>query len=54
MPDNETTEALDRLRIAWSAADPVEGRPALSRWHPEYKPAFEAYVREGLDRGEGK
>lgn len=52
VPDNETSEELDRLRMAWSARDAVEGRPALSRWHPEYKAEFEAFVKEGLGRGE--
>ncbi|KAG8736889.1 hypothetical protein FRC10_008782 [Ceratobasidium sp. 414] len=47
-PDNETSEDLDRLRIRWAADDLVERRPALSRWHPLYKPLFEEYVREGL------
>jgi len=49
-PDNETSSALDKARIAWSAADIVENRPALSRWHPEYKPRFEEYIaaKQGL------
>jgi len=51
-PDNETTEDLDRLRIKWSAGDIVEGRPALSRWHPEWKGAFEEYVASGLSHFE--
>lgn len=36
-PDNETTPQLDALRIQWAADDIVNARPALSRWHPEYK-----------------
>jgi len=47
-PDNETPPALDHLRIKWSAADILEGRPALSRWHPEWKFQFEEYVKENL------
>jgi len=47
-PDNETTPALDHLRIKWSAGDILEGRPALSRWHPEWKFQFEEYIRENL------
>jgi len=39
---------LDHLRIKWSAADILEGRPALSRWHPEWKFQFEEYVKENL------
>lgn len=47
-PDNETSEDLDRLRIKWAAGDIVEGRPGLSRWHPDWKPMFEEYVQSGL------
>jgi short-subunit dehydrogenase len=47
-PDNETRREVDQLRIMWAAADVVEGRPALSRWHPTYKSLFEEYMREGL------
>jgi len=48
VPDNETSRELDQLRIRWAADDIAESRPALSRWHPEYKPLFEEYIREGL------
>lgn len=48
VPDNETTRELDQLRVKWAAEDIVECRPALSRWHPDYKSLFEEYVREGL------
>ncbi|KAG8907901.1 hypothetical protein FRB99_001761 [Tulasnella sp. 403] len=51
-PDNETSEDLDRLRIKWAAGDIVEGRPALSRWHPEWKSAFDEYVSSGLSHFE--
>ena len=47
-PDNETRREVDALRIMWGAADVTEGRPALSRWHPDYKPLFEEYMKEGL------
>ncbi|KAF8315588.1 NAD(P)-binding protein [Clavulina sp. PMI_390] len=47
-PDNETPEALDHIRIKWAAGDILEGRPALSRWHPEWKYQFEEYVRENM------
>jgi NAD(P)-dependent dehydrogenase (short-subunit alcohol dehydrogenase family) len=43
-PDNEVTRAVDERRIAWAAGDIVENRPALSRWHPDYKQAFERYL----------
>lgn len=47
-PDNETSHELDSLRILWGAGDVAEGRPALSRWHPDYKGLFEDYMKEGL------
>ncbi|KAL5524224.1 hypothetical protein ACEPAF_9364 [Sanghuangporus sanghuang] len=47
-PDNETRPAVDALRVLWAAGDVAEGRPALSRWHPQYKPLFEDYMRENL------
>ncbi len=43
-PDNDVTRALDNARIAWSAGDIIENRPPLSRWHPDYKAAFDAFV----------
>ncbi|KAF8957266.1 hypothetical protein BDZ97DRAFT_1847428 [Flammula alnicola] len=48
VPDNETKREVDQLRIMWAAADIAEGRPALSRWHPNYKALYEEYIREGL------
>lgn len=48
-PDGETTEELDRLRMTWSATDVVANRPALSRWHPEWKSKFDEYMRDGLN-----
>jgi len=42
--DHETTRARDERRIAWAAGDVIEGRPALSRWHPEYAAAFAAFL----------
>ena len=45
-PDNETTSEQDAKRIAWAAGDVTENRPALSRWHPDWKDAFAAYVAE--------
>jgi NAD(P)-dependent dehydrogenase (short-subunit alcohol dehydrogenase family) len=43
--DNETTRDQDERRILWAAGDLVENRPALSRWHPDYKEAFEAFMK---------
>ncbi|KAJ3882006.1 NAD-P-binding protein [Lentinula edodes] len=48
VPDNETRRELDELRIMWAAGDIAEGRPALSRWHKDYKALFEEYVRDGM------
>lgn len=42
--DNETTREQDEKRILWSVGDIVEDRPALSRWHPDYKDAFAAFM----------
>lgn len=36
-PDDETTEVMDAKRIEWGAKDLTLNRPALSRWHPEWK-----------------
>jgi len=47
-PDNETRREVDQLRIMWGAADVAEGRPALSRWHKDWKPLFEEYIRDSL------
>ncbi|KAJ6455404.1 hypothetical protein C8R45DRAFT_1036263 [Mycena sanguinolenta] len=46
-PDGETTVEIDQLRVMWAAADVAQGRPALSRWHRDYKALFEEYMREG-------
>jgi NAD(P)-dependent dehydrogenase (short-subunit alcohol dehydrogenase family) len=43
-PDNEVTRDVDNRRIAWAAGDITNNRPALSRWHPDYKADFEAYL----------
>ncbi|MCC6918988.1 MAG: SDR family NAD(P)-dependent oxidoreductase [Alphaproteobacteria bacterium] len=42
--DNETPRAVDEKRILWSALDIVENRPALSRWHPDWKTRFDAFM----------
>ena len=44
-PDNEVKREVDERRIAWAAGDLIENRPALSRWHPDYKDAFERFSR---------
>jgi NAD(P)-dependent dehydrogenase (short-subunit alcohol dehydrogenase family) len=45
-PDNDVPRSLDERRILWAAGDIVENRPALSRWHPDYAAAFEAFVKQ--------
>lgn len=45
-PDNEVSHALDSRRIQWAADDIIQNRPALSRWHPDYKDRFAAYVKD--------
>ena len=46
-PDNAVSEALDALRLQWSVGDIIENRPALSRWHPEWKGKFDDYRGAG-------
>ena len=43
-PDNDVTRAMDEKRIQWAADDLIQNRPALSRWHPDYKEAFADYM----------
>lgn len=45
--DNETSREQDERRIAWAVGDILENRPALSRWHPEWKDAFERHMAGG-------
>jgi len=43
-PDNDVPRALDEQRIFWAAGDVVENPPPLSRWHPDYAEAFQAFL----------
>ena len=43
-PDNDVTREMDEKRIAWAADDLILNRPALSRWHPDHKAAFESFM----------
>jgi NAD(P)-dependent dehydrogenase (short-subunit alcohol dehydrogenase family) len=45
-PDNDVPRRLDERRMQWAAADIIENRPALSRWHPDYAEAFKRFVEE--------
>ena len=42
-PDGEVTPEMDENRMRWAAGDVYANRPALSRWHPDHKAAFEAF-----------
>jgi NAD(P)-dependent dehydrogenase (short-subunit alcohol dehydrogenase family) len=44
-PDNETERAMDERRMAWAVGDIIENRPALSRWHPDYKDRFAEFLK---------
>ena len=43
--DNETSREQDEKRVLWHAQDMIEDRPALSRWHPDYKDAFADFMK---------
>jgi NAD(P)-dependent dehydrogenase (short-subunit alcohol dehydrogenase family) len=43
-PDNEVTRDVDNRRILWAAQDITQNRPALSRWHGDYKDAFDTFL----------
>ncbi len=45
-PDNEVTREIDNRRMLWAAQDIIQNRPALSRWHPAYKDAFNTFLTE--------
>lgn len=44
-PDGAVTRDMDERRMEWAANDIIQNRPALSRWHPDYKEAFEAFMK---------
>jgi len=39
-PDNDVTREMDEKRMQWGVDDLIKNRPALSRWHADYKEAF--------------
>ena len=45
-PDGMVTAELDAARIVWGAGDLIENRPALSRWDPDWKTRFDAFIAE--------
>ncbi|HWK47715.1 MAG TPA: hypothetical protein VNT30_23535 [Stellaceae bacterium] len=40
------TRDMDNKRILWAAEDIIKNRPALSRWHPDYKAAFANFMAD--------
>ncbi len=44
-PDNETERATDERRMAWAIGDIIANRPALSRWHPDFRDEFAAFLK---------
>ena len=44
-PDNEVTTEVDNKRILWAAQDITQNRAPLSRWHPDYKDEFAAFLK---------
>jgi NAD(P)-dependent dehydrogenase (short-subunit alcohol dehydrogenase family) len=45
-PDNETPRRLDEKRMAWAIGDIIHDRPALSRWHPDFRDEYAKFVKE--------
>ena len=44
--DNEVSRELDQRRMQWSVDDLIHNRPALSRWHPDWKQQFAEFIKE--------
>jgi NAD(P)-dependent dehydrogenase (short-subunit alcohol dehydrogenase family) len=44
-PDGAVTRDMDERRMEWAANDIIRNRPALSRWHADFKDAFEAHMK---------
>jgi NAD(P)-dependent dehydrogenase (short-subunit alcohol dehydrogenase family) len=45
-PDNDVDRETDNLRMTWTMQDITQDRAPLSRWHPEYKDKFDAFLKE--------
>lgn len=45
-PDNEVTSEMDAKRIRWAMDDMIQNRPALSRWHPNWKSRFAEWMKK--------
>jgi NAD(P)-dependent dehydrogenase (short-subunit alcohol dehydrogenase family) len=50
-PDNEVAREVDEGRMQWMAGDIIENRPALSRWHPDYRETFARFMEDRRSRG---
>lgn len=46
-PDNDVDSTRDKRRAEWAVGDIIHDRPALSRWHPDYKQAFSDFETSG-------
>ncbi len=44
-PDNDVTRHMDERRMQWAIDDIIKNRPALSRWHADWKAEFEAFMK---------
>jgi NAD(P)-dependent dehydrogenase (short-subunit alcohol dehydrogenase family) len=44
-PDNDVTRQMDERRMQWAIDDIIKNRPALSRWHANWKAEFEAFMK---------
>jgi hypothetical protein len=49
-PDNEVTREIDNKRMQWAAEDIIRNRPPLSRWHPDYREEFAAFLAAPANR----
>jgi len=47
-PDGETTRETDNKRLLWNAFDIILNRPALSRWHADFRDAFASFMQKDL------
>lgn len=46
-PDNDVDSRRDKRRAEWAIGDIIENRPALSRWHADFKEAFAEFEKTG-------
>lgn len=45
-PDNDVSRETDNCRMTWTMQDITQNRAPLSRWHPDYKEKFDAFLKE--------